>query len=412
MSAVDPRDPMLIDLKKMIASQSVGRRGLLRGIGAAAAVGGSAALLSACGIKGKTIADGSCKSVDNSATVKTLNWSNWPAYLDQNDAGTSYPSLNAFTKQTGITVKYSDEINDNDAFIAKIRNQLGACEPTGRDIITITDTQASFMIKNGWVQELDPAKIPNVISNLRPEFKNQTWDPNSKYHAPWQGGFTGIAWNSKLTTEVATFKDLITRPDLKGKVGLLTEMGDTMGFFLLQVGADPNNFTSDDYDKALALVESTVASGQIRRFTGNDYIQDMESGNLVACLAWSGDVLSTIQAADGHPEVKFSYPEEGYGFWFDNMMVPNQSNQLSNAEAVINYYYEPEVAATVADWIGYMTPVNGAQQAMEKIDPDAAKSEAIFPTSDALAKSFFFKDLDEATYTDYKTKFDKAASAA
>ena len=386
------------------------RRSFLRAVSLGGLAVASSSALAACGIKGKQVEAGSCVSIDNSATVKELNWSNWPAYIDT--AKGKHPTLQAFTQQTGIKVDYTDEINDNDAFIAKIRNQLGACEPTGRDIIVITDAQASFMIKNGWVQKLDPAKLPNVTANLRPEFKDITWDAEGNYHVPWQGGFTGICYNSKLVPEVGSFNDLITRSDLKGKVGLLTEMGDTMGFFLLATGADPNKFTDDEYADAIDLMKKTVSSGQIRRFTGNDYIQDMENGNLVACLAWSGDVLSTIQAYDGHPEIKWSYPEEGYGFWFDSMMVPNQSGQLSNAEELMNYYYDPEVAATVADWIGYMTPVAGAQEAMAKVDPSAVDNEAIFPSSEVMEKSFFFMDLDEATYTKYKTDFDTAASTA
>ncbi len=203
-------------------------------------------------------------------------------------------------------------------------------------------------------------------------------------------------------------EELLTRSDLKGKVTLLKELGDTMGFMLLLEGANPEDFTGDEWAAAIARLEEVVASGQLRRFTGNDYVQGLASGDIVACEAWSGDVIAMQY---DNPDIKWVVPEEGLGLWSDNMMVPNKAEHQTNAEKLMNYYYEPEVAATLAAWVNYICPVEGAQEAMEKVDPSLVDNELIFPTEEFLADSFVFKGLDDETRRQYDKDFAKAMSA-
>ena len=387
---------------------SVDRRAFLRGVGAAGVALSLPELLAACGTKGSKQTAKSCVSKDISATDKNLNFSNWPEYIDVSDNGKRMPSLERFMRQTGIKVAYNTDINDNDEFFAKVQNQLGDCQPIGRDIITMTDWMAGRMIDLGWIQKLDADKIPNVHDNLISSLKSPGWDPNRDYSVPWQSGLTGIAYNSKYTGEVKSMKELITRSDLKGKVSMLTEMRDTMGFMLKIVGADPTDFDEEDWGKAIDELEKAVAAGQFRRFTGNDYVDDLNAGNLVACEAWSGDVIAM---QFDNPHIKWVVPEEGLAIWADNMMVPNKADHKSNAEELMNYYYEPEVAATVSAWVNYICPVEGAQQAMEKIDPSLVHNDLIFPTADFLSQTFLFKELDEKTRRKYTNDFTKAIGA-
>jgi spermidine/putrescine transport system substrate-binding protein len=347
-------------------------------------------------------------SKDISATDKSLVFSNWPEYIDVTKNGKKIPSLEKFMAQTGIKVTYNTDINDNDEFFAKVSNQLGDCQPIGRDIITMTDWMAARMINLGWIQKLDHDKIPNVDANLIASLKSPGWDAKRDYTVPWQSGLTGIAYNAKYTGEVKSVKELITRSDLKGKVSMLTEMRDTMGFMLRIVGADPADFKQDDWDNALDELKKAVAAGQFRRFTGNDYVDDLNAGNLVACEAWSGDVIAM---QFDNPDIKWVVPEEGLAIWADNMMVPNKADHKANAEALMNYYYEPEVAATVSAWVNYICPVEGAKEAMAKIDKSLVDNDLIFPSPDFLAKTFLFQDLDEKTSRTYSTDFTKAIGA-
>jgi spermidine/putrescine transport system substrate-binding protein len=387
---------------------SVDRRAFLRGAGVAGLAVGAPGLLAACGTSGSKQSAKSCVSKDISATDKTLNFSNWPEYIDVTKNGKKIPSLEKFMAQTGIKVTYNTDINDNDEFFAKVSNQLGDCQPIGRDIITMTDWMAARMLNLGWIQKLDHAKIPNVDANLISSLKSPGWDPKRDYTVPWQSGLTGIAYNAKYTGEVKSMKELITRSDLKGKVSMLTEMRDTMGFMLKITGSDPTDFTKDDWDNALDELKKAVAAGQFRRFTGNDYVDDLNAGNLVACEAWSGDVIAM---QFDNPDIKWVVPEEGIAIWADNMMVPNKADHKANAEAMMNYYYEPEVAATVSAWVNYICPVQGAKEAMAKIDKSLVDNDLIFPSQEFLAKTFLFQELDEKTSRAYATDFTKAIGA-
>jgi spermidine/putrescine transport system substrate-binding protein len=385
------------------------RRTVLRGLLAAGAFAATGGALSACGMPGTRQDPAACRAPDKSATDKKLVVSNWPLYIDvdENDE-TKRPSVEAFTKQTGIAVTYQEDVNDNNEFFGKVRNQLAACQAVDRDIMVLTDWMAARMIRLGWVQPLRKDKLPNVTANLLDNLRGRSWDKNTEYAVPWQSGFAGIAFNGKVTGEVRTVDELLTRPDLKGKVTCLSEMRDTMGLMMLSDGADPANFTEEQFDKSLNKLQSAVDSGQIRRFTGNDYAQELAKGDIAACVAWSGDV---IQLNFEDEKVQFVTPDSGVMLWSDNMQVPNQAAHQENAEAFMNYYYEPSVAAELAAWVNYICPVKGAQAEMEKIDPELAANPLIFPTQDTLSSAKVFMALNEAEERIYEGKFQQVIGA-
>ena len=380
----------------------VSRRGLLRS-GVAA---GLVATLAGCGTKGTKQTAETCVSEDLSGAEKTLQFSNWTQYVDT--AGGKRPTLEAFQQRTGIAVTYTEDINDNNQFFGKIQQQLSACQPTGRDLIVLTDWLVGRLVKLGWVQRLDLAKMPNVQANLLPSLKGRSVDPQNDHAVPWQGGLTAIAYNAAATKEVRTVDELLTRADLKGRVTLLAEMRDTMGLLMQSNGHDPSNFTAAQFDDALAKLQRAVAAGQIRAFTGNDYTADLQRGDIAACLGWSGDV---IQLSAENDEVRFVAPDSGVILYSDDALVPNRSAHKGNAEQLLNHYYEPEIAARVAAAVNYICPVAGAQQAMTKIDPELAENPLIFPTAELLAGAKDFMVLDEAASREYERKFQTAIGA-
>jgi spermidine/putrescine transport system substrate-binding protein len=385
------------------------RRTVLRGLLAAGAFAATGGALSACGMPGTRQDPAACRAPDKSATDKKLVVSNWPLYIDvDEDDETKRPTVEAFTKQTGIAVTYQEDVNDNNEFFGKVRNQLAACQAIDRDIMVLTDWMAARMIRLGWVQPLQKDKLPNVTANLLDNLRGRSWDKNTEYAVPWQSGFAGLAFNGKVTGEVRTVDELLTRPDLKGKVTCLSEMRDTMGLMMLSDGADPANFTEEQFDKSLNKLQAAVDSGQIRRFTGNDYAQELAKGDIAACVAWSGDV---IQLNFEDEKVQFVTPDSGVMLWSDNMQVPNQAAHQENAEAFMNYYYEPSVAAELAAWVNYICPVKGAQEEMEKIDPELAANPLIFPTQDTLSSAKVFMALNEAEERIYEGKFQQVIGA-
>ena len=387
---------------------SLSRRGLLKGAGATAfGLGSIAALdLPFFDVPGAQQDPAKCKATDISARDKRLVISNWPGYIDPKKKPTS--TFAVFQDDTGISVDYTDDVNDNSEFYAKVKNQLGTCEPVGRDIMVLTDWMAARMISLGWVQPLDRSAVPNLQANLIKPLQGKQWDPKLQFHAPWQSGLTGIAYNASKTGEIKSFTELLENPDLKGRVTLLSEMRDTMGFMLKVVGADPHSFTEDEWANAVDRLRGAVSSGQIRAFTGNEYTQDLAAGNVVACEAWSGDV---IQLQFDNPDIKFVTPEEGLSIWSDNMIIPNLATHQTNAEKWINYYYEPEVAAKLAAWVNYICPVQGAEEAMEKIDPSLVGNPLIFPSEDDLAATFSFMPVDTKTREGYDKAFNQVIGA-
>jgi spermidine/putrescine transport system substrate-binding protein len=387
---------------------TVSRRTVLSGLSLSALGLTGSGLLTGCGTPAAKQTEAQCVSNDLSGSEKTLNFSNWPSYMDEADekvnGKTVLPTLAAFEKKSGIKVNYTADVNDNAEFYAKVKDQLGACQPTGRDMFVLTDWMAARMIQLGWIQKLDHSKIPNVDANLLPSLKGPAWDSSRDYSVPWQSGLTGIAYNAKYTKEVKSFTDLLTRPELKGKVTLLSEMRDTMFFMLKLVGADPSKFTDEEWSKGVEKLQGYVASSQVRRFTGNDYIQELNSGNIAACEAWSGDVLA-LQA--DNPDIKFVVPEEGLSLWSDNVMIPNKAAHKANGEALLNHYYDPVVAAELAAWVNFICPVQGAKEAMEKVDPELVENPLIFPDESVLSKAAGFMALDEAKSKQYESDFNK-----
>ncbi|WP_460839445.1 polyamine ABC transporter substrate-binding protein [Nocardioides marmoraquaticus] len=373
------------------------RRTFLKGAGLSAFALGSAALLPLFGTDGASQDPASCRAPDVSARDRRLVVSNWPAYIDPPRQRGS--TLRAFEADTGISVDYTDDVNDNAEFFAKVRNQLGACEPIDRDIMVLTDWMAARMIGLGWTQPLARDKVANLHDNLLPALRDKAWDPDRTYSAPWQTGLTGIAYNAGLTGEVGSFADLLERQELRGKITLLSEMRDTMAFVLKVNGADPEDFTEDEWYDGIDYLRGRISAGQVRAFTGNEYIQDLTAGNIVACEAWSGDV---IQAQFENPDIRFVVPEEGLNLWSDNMLVPNKATHRENAEAWIDYYYDPVNAAKLAAWVNYICPVEGAREEMEKIDPSLVDNQLIFPSEESLAETFDFMALNETQNQQYE----------
>ncbi|MEV4332587.1 spermidine/putrescine ABC transporter substrate-binding protein [Streptomyces sp. NPDC049597] len=389
---------------------ALSRRSMLRASGIGALTAGGAGLLSACGIPPAKREAGAQGSDDFSDKEKRLTFSNWTEYMDISEDGKSRPTLQEFTRRTGITVKYNEDINDNVEFFGKIQPQLAAGQDTGRDLINVTDWLAARIIRLGWAQKLDPSLLPNAYANLSQQFRSPDWDPGRAHSYPWTGIPTVIAYNIKATggRKVDSVTQLLDDPRLKGRVSFLTEMRDTVGMTLLDMGKDPVKVTDADYDAALGRLQKAVDKKQIRRFTGNDYTSDLDKGDIAACVAWAGDL---IQLQVDNPDIRYAIPAAGYMTATDNLLVPAQARHRKNATRLIDYYYELPVAAKLAAYINYVTPVTGVGRELAKIDPALAENPLILPDEAMAAKSHSFRSLSSEEETAYEEKFAKLIGA-
>ncbi|MER6608289.1 spermidine/putrescine ABC transporter substrate-binding protein [Streptomyces sp. NPDC000927] len=387
------------------------RRSLLRASGLGALTIGGLGTLSACGIPpAKRDGDAAAASDDHSVEEKEVYFSNWTEYMDVTEDGKHRPTLEAFTKRTGIRVKYTEDINDNVEFFGKIKPQLAAGQDTGRDIICLTDWLAARVVRLGWAQRLDASNLPHAYANLSAQFRSPDWDPGRAHSYPWAGIPAVIAYNAKATggRKVDSVTQLLDDPKLKGRVSFLSEMRDSVGLTLLDMGKDPGSFTDADYDAAIGRIQKAVDRRQIRRFTGNDYTADLDKGDIAACVAWAGDI---IQLQAGNPDIKYAIPAAGYVISSDNLLVPVNARHKTNAEKLIDHYYEPKTAARLAAYINFVCPVDGVRDELAKIDKAMADNVLILPDEEMAARSHAFRSLSAEEETAYEEKFAKLIGA-
>ena len=401
-----PLSPQAAAIVRM-SQAGLSRRRLLQ----AAGITGVAVTAAACGAGGgssesSSAAPSPTQATDLSDTEKFVNWANWPLYIDVNDETGEYPTLKAFTDATGIAVNYTEDVNDNNEFFAKVRAQLESGQSIDRDIVVLTDWMAALWIQSGHAAPLDKALIPNA-ANLAPAYQGVSFDPNRDYTLPWFSGFGAFGWNKALLqealgTDTLTSLDQLWDPALKGRITVLSEMRDTTGIIMAAQGADPSNFTDDQFQAAIAELQAQIDSGQIRQVAGNDYVAALETGDVIAVIGWSGDMF---QLGDDYG---VGLPETGGMLWTDNMLIPSVATHKKNAETVMNYYYDPVVAAEVAAYVQYISPVAGAKEAMADIDPSLVENQWIFPSEETLANSYVFMTLTPEQDVAYQREFQKA----
>ena len=386
------KQPLSQEARSILQSK-VSRRAVLAGAGAVA----GASALAACGSGGGS---GSAKN--------SVRWGNWPLYLDVDDSGKKYPTLEAFTKETGIDVKYFEDYNDNDEFFGKVQAQLKLGKDIGYDLVCPTDWMASRWIRLGYTQKFDAANIPNA-SNILDTLASPSFDPKRESSLTWQGIMGGFGWNTaKNPKGVRTLDDLFS-PGNKGKIVVLSEMRDTIGIILRAQGVSLATVTENQFMNAVDFLAKKIADGWIRGVKGNEYAEDLTSGDATAVIGWSGDMF--ILKSENAGKFDFAIPESGGTISGDNMMIPSTvtAEAKANTEKLINYYYEPSVAAEVAAYVNYVCPVKGAQAEMEKIDPKLAASEFIFPSAKTMANLSVFRSLTPTEETTWTEAFQKAA---
>lgn len=397
-----PEDPMVRNIVQMMQKAQFNRRSLLRGA-AVGAAGASALALAGCsGGGGEDIARG-----DGSAG--SFVWGNWTYYLDYDEELDTYPSLDAFMAESNIDVEYIQDIDDNNTFYGKIKDQLAQGVFTGYDTITFTDWMNARLIEAGQIQEFDRSNMPNLDRMLPSLVDSLDVDPGRKYTIPWQAPASGWVWNTEEVPDGIYSLDDFMRPELKGKVGVLTEMRDTMGMIMAAQGVDVAgpNWGDAEFDKALQWLDDGLKSGQIANVKGNSYTQDLEQDRTLAAMAWTGDVV--ILNAEQGDRWTLEVPESGGMITADSFTVPNgtEPEQKALVEEMINYYYEPEVAAMVADYVTFVTPVQGAKEAMEQINPDQVENTLIFPDDEMNARLLGFRTLTSQEDKKYTSDFNK-----
>ena len=357
-----------------------------------AAVGGVTlslpGFLAACGgdggIEGQQPAETGATTVEQ-VLADEITVSNWPFYIDQNDDATSFPTLDQFTEETGVKVNYLEDINSNEEFFGEIQAPLSRGQSIDRDIIVPTAWLAARLLDLGYLQKLDKSAIPNMV-NLEDTLASPAWDPNRDYSLPWQSYITGIGYDPKKVGGELTSVEQLLDPALKGKVTMLDSMEDTAALFMLEMGGDVVNPDQAMFNEICEKLKKAVDDGQIRQFTGNDYTGLLAGGDAWASIAWSGDIV--ILQAD-NPNLEFTIPDAGGMSSVDTMVIPT-GGDVYTASTFMNFFYDPAIAAQVAAYVNYITPVKGTKEAITEIDPALAEDPLIFPPPEVLENLYEF----------------------
>jgi spermidine/putrescine transport system substrate-binding protein len=425
----DGSDEVQESIRRLLTEERLSRRSFLRR-GAYAGTGLSIpALLAACGI-GPPVSPTAQPTQATPAATATpaptptptpagqLNFANWALYIDVDEGTKKSPTLEAFTKETGIKVNYKEVIKGNVGFFGTIQPPLAQGKDTGWDLMVITDWMVGKMIALGYLQEIDVQNgVPRFAANAGDKYKNPSYDPGNKHSVPWQSGITGIGYNPNLTKrEITGFKDLLD-PTFKGKVGMFRDMRDCMNLSLLYNGIEPSNATIDDVKKAQGTLLDQAPL--VRKYYGNEYADDLSSGALAVTMAWSGDVF---QLQFDNPDLQFVVPEEGGILWVDNMVIPVKAKHPVDAIQMMDFVYDPVIAAQIAEYVNYICPVPKAQAIIKQHATEAttaddkeylnsvANSPLIFPTDEMLSKVRSYKLLTEAEEKEWNDLFQQVVT--
>jgi spermidine/putrescine transport system substrate-binding protein len=405
---MDPQDPRLDQaLLRGLTQRRISRRDVLRYAGMGLGAAGLTAFLASCGVGTSSSAAGSSSPANFDWSAQQLNhqlnFANWPYYIDTSHG--AHPTLDTFTQQTGIQVNYKPVINDNQAFYAKISPELQQGKPTGWDLIVITNgAQLSELIDNHWLIPLDMSLLPNFTKYASDSVKNPSYDPGNKFSVTWQSGFTGLAYSPQATQalghEPSSLNDLWD-PALAGHVGMMSDNTELGSIGLLKLGIEPSTSTPADWTKAAQVLQQQKSAGIPLGYYDQGYVNKLENGDTWITQAWSGDIFLANES--GYPELKFVVPEEGVMFWHDNMLIPAGAADPLDAITYMNYVYEPQVAAALANYIWYVTPVPDAKSIVATLPGGKAVADSplVFPDKAMYAKThqyYVFKgtsDLNE-----------------
>jgi len=401
------------------------RRNVLRSAGAGAGALGIGAFLAACGVKGATVATHNTQAGGPGSTEwwakqklhKTVNFGNWPLYIDVLSG--KHPSLERFTQTTGIQVNYTEPISNNIPFYAKIRPSLQAKQYTGYDLIVMTNNSPAlgYLINYGWLTPLDQTAMTNFHKYAGPLVKNPSWDRGNKYTMAWQSGWTAIGYNGSAIKNPGTSVGILFDKKYAGKVGMMSDPQELGSLGLLAIGVEPATSTESDWAKAAKKLQQQKSDGIVRAYYDQSYINALKNGDTVVSQAWSGDIFQA-DLNSKYKDLHLLVPSEGGMSWTDNMCIPMYAQNPKDAMTLMDYYYNPDVQAVVEYYNDYVCPVPAAKdvllnptgwakQTLKAMEPSiglppsvTANAPTVFPTPAWVAKSrsyYQYKSQEELT---------------
>lgn len=384
-----PINPQL--MARPNASWTSRRRFIGGSAAAAAALTLGSSFLTACGADTGTSSSPNEKGGPASGTLRI---SNWPLYMADG-------FIAAFQTASGVTVDYKEDFNDNEQWFAKVKEPLSRKRDIGADLVVPTTFMAVRLHQLGWLNDISDESVPNK-ENLRPDLIEASVDPGRKFSAPYMSGLVGIAYNRAATGRDISTVDDLWDPTFKGQVSLFSDAQDGLGMIMLSQGNTPESPSTEGVQQAIDLVREQNDKGQIRRFTGNDYAEELAAGNIAVAQAYSGDI---VQLQADNPDLQFVVPEAGGTTFVDTMVIPYSTRNQQAAEAWINYVYDRANYAKLVAFVQFVPVLSGMTEELEKIDPAAASNPLINPPQEILDKAKAWAVLTDEKAQEFNTAY-------
>ncbi|PSK98592.1 spermidine/putrescine transport system substrate-binding protein [Murinocardiopsis flavida] len=391
-----PTPPTGAPLRRGLTRARPARRDVLRLAGAAAGL----ALAAGCGIRGQKRPEVSAAEFwDGRRRTGRLRFANWPLYMDEDRT-----QLAQFTDATGVRVAYDEAIQDNPSWFGRIQPILANGGDIGCDLMVVTNgLELGKLLALNYLAPLDHARLPNFAEHGADLYKDTAYDPGNTYCVPYTSGLTGIAYNPEYVDREITSLDDLWDPAFKGRVGMMRDPQEIANFGLLRTGAEPEKSGEREWQAAARALRGQREAGIVRAYYEQDYIQPLTNGDVWLTMAWSGDIFQ--QNATEGTDLRFVVPEEGATIWTDNMIIPFTSRSPVDAVMLMDFLYDPEVAAGLTEYINYVTPVPEAKDRILAHAEDAegddrafltelAESPLVFPTEDEYARLHGYVPLE------------------
>ncbi|MGW5372418.1 polyamine ABC transporter substrate-binding protein [Streptomyces sp. NPDC004009] len=397
------------------------RRGLLRAAAGAAAL----APLAACSVPGARVHVPTGKAEIAAAVTDfwsgkkrsgRLDFVNYTQYIDVDPADQGkHPTLDAFTRESGIRVTYNELIDDSASWFGKIQPEFASGQGIGYDLMVVGgDSYLGKYIELGYLAPLDHSRLPNFAKYGGAAFKNTSFDHGNVYTVPWQSGMTGIGYDpARVGRRITSWQDLLD-PRLRGRVGMWNDAVQMGNIALLAVGVDPETSTHADWRKAAAWLRRQRDAGMVRSYSTSTYQSSLQRGDLAASLVYSGDVFQANQSGS---RLEFVIPDEGGLLWTDNLCIPSTAAHPVDALTYMDYAYRPEVAARISETVQFVCPVPAARRVVAR-DAAAATgrrrtvldalstSPLVFPTKADQSKLRRLRVLDQEEEKQWNALFE------
>ena len=282
--------------------------------------------------------------------------------------------IEEFEKETGYKVIYSEFASNEDMY-TKIKT-------TAYDVLIPSDYMIDKLIKEDLLQPLNYDNIPNY-QYVDETFKNPYYDENNLYSVPYMWSTVGILYNGEKITEPVTDLSVMWNEKYSGKIFMLDSVRDTIGMTLKKLGFSVN--TKNDAELIKAKEELLKQRPLILGYVTDEVKDKIISGEGYLGLVYSGEAGKAIAEKD---TLKYAIPENGTIYCVDAMVIPKASENVTGAEAFINFMQRPDIAARNAHETCYGIKNT---EGKAKLPENIRNNKGLYPDSAILEKSEMLK---------------------